>query len=118
MEDVRHAGHQLRVMREERQLTQTELGRKAGISTQAVSRLELGTIAKPDMDTLVKIGTAFGMTPNEIAELYGYWVPIDPFSERGEQLRARILKMPEKQRESLLDWIEKLLELSTDKYGV
>lgn len=118
MEDVRHAGHRIRVMREERHLTQTELGKKAGVSTQAVSRLELGTIGKPDMATLVKIGRVFGMTPNEIAELYGYWVSMDEDQERLDRLRARVNALPPEPRESLLKWIEQLVEMSVDKYGI
>lgn len=67
------AGHWLRTLRLARGWTQLEAAKRAGISMQAVSRLEKGDIAKPPMEDLCLFGGVLDVTPNQIAEQFGYW---------------------------------------------
>jgi transcriptional regulator with XRE-family HTH domain len=71
---MRELGKVLRLVRESLELKQEEVAAKAGVSQTQVSRLERGTLKKPPMEDLVKIGQVLGLTPNEIATLAGWWM--------------------------------------------
>jgi transcriptional regulator with XRE-family HTH domain len=51
-------GKRLRSAREERDLTQEQLGKMAGISALMVSHFETGTRQKPSIENLVKLSKA------------------------------------------------------------
>ncbi len=51
-------GRRLREAREERGLTQEQLGKKAGISALMVSHFETGTRKKPSIENLLKLAKA------------------------------------------------------------
>lgn len=75
------------------------------INAQQVSRIEKADIEKPAMQDLVELGVLYGVTPNEIAEYYGYWRQprVDPvithFLEMAETLKP-------KYRDKLYNWLE------------
>lgn len=75
MNDHRTGGHKLRELRQARQWTQRDVERetKGAVPSQQVSRIENGAVADPSMKDLVALGRIYGLTPNEVAELYGYW---------------------------------------------
>jgi transcriptional regulator with XRE-family HTH domain len=50
-------------LREARFLEQTELARRAGVSNDAIHRIERGTIATPQVATLRKLSRALGCSP-------------------------------------------------------
>lgn len=60
--DKRRAGYRLRRLREEAGLTQIQLAARAGLSHEAVSRLELGRAA-PLAATVEKLARALGVAP-------------------------------------------------------
>ena len=49
----------IRELREDRDLTQKELARKAGLTQANVSKIEKG-ISRPTIDTLIKLARALG----------------------------------------------------------
>lgn len=51
-------GQRLRSAREERDLTQEELGNQAGMSALMVSHFETGTRQKPSIENLIKLAKA------------------------------------------------------------
>lgn len=71
---VRQAGQALRQRREELGLTQRDVERLSGgkLYAQQVSRLETGALSKPPMEDLIVLGRIYGLSPSDIAQLYGY----------------------------------------------
>jgi transcriptional regulator with XRE-family HTH domain len=57
----------LKKLREERNLTQGELGQKVGKTTSDISNYENG-VASPKTDTLLSLMDFFGVSPREIAK--------------------------------------------------
>ena len=67
-------GKELKRLREERGLSLRPAAEQAGVGTeQQLSQLETGRVQNPSMKTLVGYGKLYGKTPNEMAEMYGYW---------------------------------------------
>lgn len=75
--DLSGGGHWLRTLRESQGLTQRELEARTGgaVNYANISQLEIGATSKPAMGMLVALGTALGVTPNQIAERFGWWYP-------------------------------------------
>ncbi len=67
MQAVVYIGNRLKALRVRRALTQHELAEKAGISTNALNRIELNK-AEPHMSTLRKLAKALGVEPHELVE--------------------------------------------------
>ncbi len=67
MRAVVYIGNRLKALRVRRALTQHELAEKAGISTNALNRIEVNK-AQPHMSTLRKLATALGVEPHELVE--------------------------------------------------
>jgi transcriptional regulator with XRE-family HTH domain len=65
MQAVVYIGDRLKNLRIRRALTQRELAEKAGISTNALNRLELDK-AEPHMSTLRKLARALDTDPTEL----------------------------------------------------
>jgi transcriptional regulator with XRE-family HTH domain len=61
-------GSRVRELREERGLTITDLANRAGLTRNAVSRIELGH-RTPSVDTADKIAHALGVGPGELFEV-------------------------------------------------
>ena len=67
MQTVVYIGDRLKNLRTRRALTQRELAERAGISTNALNRLELDK-AEPHMSTLRKLARALDIDPTELVE--------------------------------------------------
>jgi len=67
MQAVVYIGDRLKRLRIRRALTQQELAERAGISTNALNRIELNK-AEPHMSTLRKLAHALGVDPTELIE--------------------------------------------------
>ena len=65
MEAVVYIGDRLRTLRIRRALTQQELAEKAGISKNALNRIELSK-AEPHMSTLRRLAQALNVDPTEL----------------------------------------------------
>jgi transcriptional regulator with XRE-family HTH domain len=65
MQAVVYIGDKLKDLRIRRALTQYELADRAGISTNALNRIELNK-AEPHMSTLRKLASALNVDPSEL----------------------------------------------------
>lgn len=117
--DVRQGGEWLRRHRERMGMTQRDVDRMSGISAQNISSLENGLISKPSMPMLVQIGALYGVTPNDIAEAYGWWrVPTQ--IERDERLiylDSVLNRLSDDQRNLLLRQVEIMAQLAEREIG-
>lgn len=83
--------------RMDRGWSQRELGRRAGISHAAVSKLESDE-AQPTAETLVKIADAFGDIPGRLFQLAGHLPDTTPTTLDDQMLDAfRRLTVPQQQ---------------------
>jgi transcriptional regulator with XRE-family HTH domain len=67
-EAARQFAERLRNTRERQKLTQSELGRRSGLSPAAISQLEAG-LREPTFSTIVSLASALGTTPNDLMGL-------------------------------------------------
>lgn len=113
MTNTKTPGAKLRTLRESRKLTQGDVVRLSHntLSLAQVSRLETGQLTKPPMKDLVEYGLVVGLTPNEVAALYGYYV--EPSATRKTQedprlarLHSLLGRLSESSQEKLLDWVD------------
>jgi len=65
MQTVVYVGERLKALRIRRALTQQELAERAGLSSNALNRIELDK-AEPRMSTLRKLAKALDVNPAEI----------------------------------------------------
>jgi transcriptional regulator with XRE-family HTH domain len=65
MQAVVYVGERLKTLRIRRALTQEELAERAGLSKNAINRLEVDK-AEPRMSTLRKLAQALGVDPSEL----------------------------------------------------
>jgi transcriptional regulator with XRE-family HTH domain len=65
-------GDAIRAIRERKGLTQTELGERTGLGQNNISRIETGTVSRPQEDTVIKLSAALGVDPYEIWALTSY----------------------------------------------
>lgn len=54
-------GQRLKTLREQRQLSQVELARKAKLTQPALSRIEVGGVTQPRLDVLKRLAGALGV---------------------------------------------------------
>jgi len=67
MQVVVYIGNRLKNLRIRRALTQQELADRAGVSSNAINRIELDK-AEPHMSTLRKLAKALDVDPTELVE--------------------------------------------------
>lgn len=60
-------GKNLKLLRQEKELSQRELGNHLGVINQTVSFWETGA-REPDLDTLIKIANYFNVTIDELLD--------------------------------------------------
>ena len=65
MQAVVYIGDRLKTLRVRRALTQQELADRAGVSSNALNRIELNK-AEPHMSTLRKLAKALDLDPSEL----------------------------------------------------
>ena len=59
-------GQKIKTLREEKYLSQEELGRRADVSTNTVSKIEQGRVRYPSRITLLRIAEALGVPVEEL----------------------------------------------------
>ena len=59
-------GKRASAIREAQRLRQTEVGRRSGLSQTTISRIEVGDIASPSADTVVRLAKGLGVEPGEL----------------------------------------------------
>lgn len=110
------AGQRLRQLREDQHITQQMMekltaerfGYEARVFAQQVSRIEKGALDKPPIIDLLRIGQVLGLSPDDIAEMYGLW-PRQPAKETLDpRLQSAIdlaAELPLMEREKFLEWV-------------
>lgn len=118
-------GDYIKQLREERQLTQEELGRLVGVNRDAVSKWEKGRVENIKRSTIKRLSEVFGVSPVRLMcfdDLREEPKPemCDLFNEcRSEDVYAmvdKLLMLDEYDRVRVRERIETLLE--QDKYRV
>lgn len=87
-------GKIVKMLREEKNMTQTELQDSASLSSGYISRLEDGKYTSPSIVHVLKIAQAFGMTLRDFLE-YAELIPRESTFEsclRGEGMNAEQIK--------------------------
>lgn len=59
-------GAAIRALREERNMSQVELGERTGLGQNNISRIETGDVQRPQQTTVIALAAGLGVTPNEI----------------------------------------------------
>lgn len=62
---IKKFGKYVRTLREERGLTQNELGAKAGLTSRTIQRIEAGDFAST-LHILIALGKAFDLAPGDL----------------------------------------------------
>jgi transcriptional regulator with XRE-family HTH domain len=117
-ERVKRAGERLRYLREEvykydqRKVKALTGGR---LSNTQVGNIERGQVARPSMRDLCILGTLYGVTPNQLASLYGYWESKEPSildDTRLLKMVKLLSKMNKERRDQLLRDLEVTVRLA------
>ncbi len=101
-------GRHFLIWRKASRLTQAQVAEKSGIPTHQISRFETDALGKVPAEDLIRVAAVYGITPNEVARIAGWWVPpktyeaVDP---RWATLQNFLATAPEEEREQLLDTI-------------
>lgn len=116
-EMIRAAGMKLRTLREKAEITQQGMEKATAdrygwdnrVYAQQVSRIEKGQLDKPPILDLLRIGGILGLSPDDIAEMYGLWPRQSGSTSLDPRLQAAIAlteELPFAEREKLLEWIQ------------
>jgi len=91
-------GRTISKLRDDKGWSQRELGRRAGVSNTAISKLESGD-AEPTNNTIVRVALALGQDPEELLRLAGHLPSIPPPTDLDTEIcqRFRCLSMADKQ---------------------
>jgi len=65
MEYVQSIGERIRILRQKKGWSQSQLAERANIDSRNLSRLETGK-AKPKLSTIISLANALSITPNDI----------------------------------------------------
>lgn len=99
--------------RQQARLSQDEVCRKTGIKSQnAISILERNVPDQVSMESIVKIGALYGLTPNELAEKAGWWHDPEKSPRTDPRIRELLQELPRmdsRSRVRLIDMIYNLL---------
>ncbi len=63
---MRTVGQKIKELREQERISQEELGRRAGVSTASISKIEQGKVRQPSRITLLGIADALSVSPDEL----------------------------------------------------
>ena len=111
-EKVKDAGERLKNLREniygydQRTVMKMLDGR---IINQQLSKIEGGEVSRPSMHDLCALGALYGLSPNQMAKLYGYWEDQTPSlltDKRIIKIIGLLGKLPEKKRDSVVNSME------------
>jgi len=87
-------------VREGRGWSQRELGRRAGISGAAISKLESGA-TEPTNDTIVKVARALGESPEDLLRLAGHLPDAPPPTDLDSTVGDIFRSLPDTQRNAV-----------------
>ncbi len=120
-------GARVRDARVARGWNQSDLARRAGVSTSYISRLESGVYRAPSLDRIRKVATALGLTVAELSEPMpavadgaGLRAELHAMGFRSdeaplvEEIAADLLQRSPRQRRALLEAIRTLLPPVSD----
>ncbi len=93
----------IRELREERYLTQKQLGDKIGSAQKNVSNWENG-VTEPDLASIVRLADFFEVT---LDELFGRVPPQRAISRAEVKLFKKVTDLTDEQKKSLLGFLEK-----------
>lgn len=116
------AGHRLKTLRLALKLSQREAGDRARppMPHTQVSRIEKGTIDNVKMVDLIRYGQVLGLSPNEIATIYGYWngteraAEDDPHLVQLRQLMRGMSPSDRRWMDNFLDWVLEEVRMHLD----
>jgi transcriptional regulator with XRE-family HTH domain len=66
-------GPELRRQRRLLRLSQAEVATICGLTQRQISRYANNTVAGPDAANILRMGTVYGLSPNQVATLGGWW---------------------------------------------
>ncbi len=106
--DMVKMGSFIAELRKERNLTQTELGERLGVTNKTISRWETGTYMPP-VDMLEELSNIYGLTINEL--LSGKKLSTEEYKEMAESniketLRTSAFSLKEKQDFYKKKWLK------------
>lgn len=98
-------GQRLKTLREQRQLSQVELARKAHLTQPALSRIEVGGVKQPRLAVLKRLAEALeipaGYLLGEMSEAQAKAAPPEPML--GELIQS-YERLPASERQELVDY--------------
>lgn len=106
-------GQRLRMVREERGLTQQEVARSAGVATDMVSRLENGHYTSPGLRTMLRIAEGMGIS---VAALLPD-VPAVSYSTPEAALKARLAALLQRFDHEDLELLVDLAQTIANRYA-
>lgn len=95
----------LQLWRKAARLTQNEVTQRSGVPQYQVSRLENGEVEKPPMEDVVRLAAAYGVAPNEVARLAGWWTASPRYTTedpRWTYVQGFLARASDEDREKLL----------------
>jgi transcriptional regulator with XRE-family HTH domain len=113
IEGIRRAGDLIRERIGNR--PQREVASEMGINTSDLNRILTGSVAKPSMALLCQIGNNLGITPNELADWYGYrpWPKEEMLSDACQKIQVKISQLPSIDQARIIRTIEILIDQAT-----
>ncbi len=100
-------GWHLKRWREASRFTQAQVSRRTGIVQHQISRLEHDQVEKPSMADLVRIAAVYGVNPDTLATVAGWWTPPRDFTSednRWTYVRHFLATSGRHAVEQFLDW--------------
>lgn len=101
-----HLSDNLKRIREERGISQTELAERCGISPGQISKIEIGTQKNPHLETVVAISAALGVSIEEL--VFGTEGP-----NGMKYMLAAIESLPEQKQSTIKELIAAFVAQST-----
>jgi transcriptional regulator with XRE-family HTH domain len=109
-ENVRRAGDLIRERIGNRK--QREVAEEMGINTSDLNRILTGSVAKPSFHLLCQIGNYLNISPNELADWYGYRLMTkeEKLSEEVNNILVKISQLKEEDQSRIFKTIEVLID--------
>jgi transcriptional regulator with XRE-family HTH domain len=107
MRPVKDFGGLIRRLRDERQWTQEQLAREAGITITCLSNIERGATRDPNTVTITGLAAAFGLQPSELdPRRLGEEVAEMARSFAKRQAITRLLALPDRDAEAVIGFLD------------
>jgi transcriptional regulator with XRE-family HTH domain len=113
--DVQRGGKRFKAERTRREWTQAQAAARVSELTgvpvvpQEISRLEKGQTENPSMASLLAVGATYGMSPDQVAEEYGY--VLGGRSKRPTELQLLNLdKLSPKARAKAVEYVQRMAD--------